>query len=166
MKLSINEYVHRMIKTSVTRPAKQQLVIKKSGLPGAGKGLFTRQAIKKGSLVVEYKGVLTTWKKITDDTKFNGYVFYINRNNVVDAKRHYTAFGRYANDAKGPGRKSGIVNNAHYITRGKKVFIQATKNIAAGSEILVSYGKEYWDVIRFNHTTDKEKKKNTGSAKK
>jgi len=166
MILSNNEYVHNMIKTSVTRPARQHLVIKKSSLPSAGKGLFTRQAIKKGILVVEYKGALTTWKKITNDTKFNGYVFYINRNNVVDAKRHYTAFGRYANDAKGPGRKPGIVNNAHYITRGKKVFIQATRDIAAGSEILVSYGKEYWDVIRFNYTMNKGKRKNKGSVKK
>ena len=31
-----------------------------------------------------------------------------------------------------------------------KVYIEATKDIPAGSEILVSYGKEYWEVIRHN----------------
>jgi len=139
-----------MTKTIQVHVAPKNLVIKKSGLPGAGKGLFTRVPIKKGSLIVEYKGALTTWKKIVDNENFNGYVFYINRNNVIDAKKRYSALGRYANDAKGPGRVVGIVNNAHYITRGKKVFIQATRPIAAGGEILVSYGKEYWDVIRYN----------------
>jgi hypothetical protein len=41
-------------------------------------------------------------------------------------------------------------NNSRYVVDGKRVFIEATKNIDAGSEILVSYGKEYWDVVRYN----------------
>jgi len=31
-----------------------------------------------------------------------------------------------------------------------KVYIEAFRNIEPGSEILVSYGKEYWDVVREN----------------
>ncbi|MEO6316717.1 MAG: SET domain-containing protein-lysine N-methyltransferase [Chitinophagaceae bacterium] len=139
--------MNKVIKTI----APKNLYIKRSKLPGAGKGLFTRQPVKKGTVIIEYKGSLTTWKKIEDSETFNGYVFYINRNNVIDAKRRLTALARYANDARGPGKVAGILNNADYITRGKKVFIQATKDIAAGGEILVSYGKEYWDVIRYNH---------------
>ncbi len=145
-----------MTKIVKVHTAAKSLVVKKSGLPGAGKGLFTRMPIKKGSIVVEYKGALTTWKKITDNENFNGYVFYINRNNVIDAKKRLSALGRYANDAKGPGKLHGMVNNSVYITKGKKVFIQASRNIAAGGEILVSYGKEYWDVIRYNHKLKKK----------
>ena len=66
---------------------------------------------------------------------------------------HYTykkALGRYANDARGIRRKKGILNNATYVTAGLKVYIDAIRDIPAGSEILVGYGKEYWDVIRHN----------------
>ena len=128
----------------------RNLVIKTSGLPGAGKGLFTRKQIQKGALVVEYSGSIKTWKEIQANEIFNGYVFYITRNHVVDAMKNRKAPGRYANDAKGQNRVTGLRNNAAHITRQKKVFIQATRDIPAGAEILVDYGKEYWDVIRYN----------------
>jgi hypothetical protein len=38
-----------------------------------------------------------------------------------------------------------------YVEEGRKVFIESTKPIPAGGEILVSYGKEYWDVIKKNY---------------
>ena len=128
----------------------RNLVIKNSGLPGAGKGLFTQKKIQKGALVVEYSGRIRTWKEIQASEIFNGYVFYITRNHVVDAMKNRKAPGRYANDAKGQNRVKGLRNNATYITKQKKVFIQATRDIPAGAEILVDYGKEYWDVIRYN----------------
>jgi SET domain-containing protein len=40
----------------------------------------------------------------------------------------------------------------------KKVFIEAIKDIPAGSEILVSYGKEYWDVMKENAKFEKKEK--------
>ena len=36
---------------------------------------------------------------------------------------------------------------------------QSTKDIPAGSEILVSYGKEYWDVIKENYREQQKEKK-------
>jgi hypothetical protein len=33
-----------------------QLIVKKSSLPGSGKGLFTKKLIPKGTRIVEYKG--------------------------------------------------------------------------------------------------------------
>jgi hypothetical protein len=36
-----------------------------------------------------------------------------------------------------------------------KVYIDANRNICAGTEILVEYGKEYWDVIRYNQKISK-----------
>jgi uncharacterized protein len=128
----------------------KNLVVKKSQLPHSGKGLFTKGAILKGTLIVEYRGKITTWKNILAGEIFNGYVFYISRNHVVDAMKSKTAFGRYANDAKGLSRIKGLHNNADYVVRQGKVFIRAIKNIPAGAEILVNYGKEYWTTIRFN----------------
>ena len=46
--------------------SQHRLITKKSTIPGAGKGLFTRDAISKGDFIIEYKGEITTWKKIQD----------------------------------------------------------------------------------------------------
>ena len=97
-----------------------------------------------------YKGKITTWKKVLEGKDFNGYVYYINANYVIDAKTYKKALARYANDARGITRVKGIVNNSIYVQEGKKVFVDAIKDIPADSEIYVAYGKEYWDVIRQN----------------
>jgi len=125
----------------------KNLLIKKSRIPGAGKGLFTRHFIAKGTRIVEYKGRTTTWKNVLKGKEFNRYVYYINRNYVIDAMRRKKAFARYANDANGLLKNDGLANNAKYVVDKKRVFIEAKKNIAPGEEILVSYGKEYWKVV-------------------
>jgi len=127
-----------------------QLFIRRSTIPSGGKGLFTRKRIRKGERIVEYKGKLTTWKEANNRNGRNGYLYFVNRNYVLDAFTYSKALGRYANDARGLGRKKGKTNNAAYENAGGKVYIDAIKDIPAGSEILVGYGKEYWDVIRHN----------------
>lgn len=128
----------------------KQLFIKRSGIPGAGKGLFTKNFIPKGTRIVEYKGKVTTWKEVNHDEGKNGYIYYVKRYHVLDARHHVKALARYANDAMGISRVKGVRNNSSYETNGLKVYIDAAKDIPAGSEILVGYGKEYWDVIRYN----------------
>lgn len=68
----------------------------------------------------------------------------------MDAFTYHKALGRYANDAKGMKRRKGLKNNAAYENVGLKVYIDAVEDIPAGAEILVAYGKEYWDSIRMN----------------
>lgn len=141
----------------------KDLEIKDSLIPGAGKGLFTKVDIPEGTRIVEYKGRRTTWKDVKDDDGKNKYIFFINNKNVIDASRNLKQLARYANDAKGIGRVKGLKNNAIYVIIGKKVYIESTRDIPAGTEILVEYGKDYWDVIRENIEIDrrleKEKKK-------
>lgn len=142
------------------------LVVKKSTIPGAGKGLFTKTFIPKGTRIVEYKGRITTWKEVKNDDT-NGYIYTINRNHVIDAKRTLSALARYANDAKGITRIKGINNNCVYVNDGLKAFIESTKDIEAGSEIFVDYTKEYWDVMKVNIKNREEAaRNNTNSAKK
>lgn len=135
----------------------KQLYIKKSTIPGSGKGLFTKKFIPKGTRIVEYKGKMTTWKEVNHDDGKNGYIYYIDRNHVIDARTYSKALGRYANDARGLQKVKGMTNNAVYTEENYKVFIEATRDIPAGSEILVSYGKEYWDVIRHNLRLEKQR---------
>jgi hypothetical protein len=128
----------------------KQLFVKKSSIPGSGKGLYTKKFIPKGTRIVEYKGKISAWKDIKDEDGRNGYIFYINRNHVIDALPVKSALARYANDARGLVRIKGVTNNCDYISDGLKAYIESKKDIPAGSEILVDYGKDYWKVIREN----------------
>ncbi len=144
----------------------KKVKVKKSVLPGAGKGLFAAEFIAKGSRIVEYTGEITTWKDVQHDEGKNGYIYYVKHNHVIDAGRTKEALARYANDARGIGRVKGVTNNAEYIEDGLQVFIQATKDIPAGAEILVQYGKEYWDVIRHNSKIDEQERRKTERSRK
>lgn len=126
----------------------KQLVVKRSTLPGAGKGLFTKKFIPKGTRIVEYKGKITSWKDADHRNGGNGYIYYVKRYHVIDALPRPKALARYANDARGMNKVKGITNNADYVEDGLKVYIESTKDIPANSEIFVGYGKEYWDVIK------------------
>jgi uncharacterized protein len=128
------------------------LKVKVSSLPNSGKGLFTTHDIKKGDLVCEYEGEMITWAEATRrntlDVKKGGYFYFINDKKVIDAFATKNTFGRYANDAAGLSRVEGFRNNCVYLEKGSRVFIKATRNIPAGSEIFVSYGKAYWNVMK------------------
>ncbi len=130
--------------------AKKHLYIKRSGIPKAGKGLFTKIFIPKGSIIAEYKGKIMTWKKALETDQFNGYVFYINKNHVIDARPYTQSFARYINDAKGITQIDGLRNNTKYVNEDNRIFIEAIRDIPAGAEIFVSYKKDYWNVIRHN----------------
>ena len=138
----------------------KQLVVKESNIPGAGSGLFTTEFIPKGTRIIEYKGRIRTWKEVkNDDTNF--YIFFVNRNHVIDANRRKSSLARYINDARGLGRIKGLNNNVQFLKEGLRVFVDAIKDIPAGGELFVGYGKDYWDVIRKNRKLDEKAKKKT-----
>ena len=126
------------------------LYLKKSLIPGAGKGLFVKSEVKKGEIVCEYEGEIVPWSVCEKRAEegHEGYAFFITKNRCVDAYFTKEAIGRYANDAKGIGRVEGLKNNAQYEIKTrqgeKRVFIVATRTIKANDEILVDYGKDYW----------------------
>jgi len=128
----------------------RHLIVKRSTLKGAGKGLFTKMDIPRGTKIVEYKGKVSTWKEVDSHEGLNGYIYYVNRQHVIDARPARGAVARYANDARGIVRSQGVNNNCTYIIEGLKVYIKSMRHIPAGSELLVGYGKEYWDIIRRN----------------
>jgi len=145
----------------------KQLVVKRSTIPNSGKGLFTNKFIPKGTRIVEYKGKATTWKDVNIDEGRNGYIYYINRSHVIDARPYPKYLGRYANDAQGMSKVKGITNNSRYVADmdTMRVYIEAVKDIPVGSEILVQYGKEYWDVIKHNLRIDEREKAKAAKKK-
>lgn len=128
------------------------LIVKKSQLPNAGKGLYTTTAIKKGEKVIEYKGEIIDWKeyekRVAEDK--DGYLFFINKKNCIDAYNTPQHKARYANDAAGLSKVKGLKNNCAYEIEDNKCYIVAQRDIEKGEEIFVNYTKEYWDCIRYN----------------
>jgi uncharacterized protein len=135
------------------------LVVKTSTIPGSGKGLFTKKLIPAGTRIAEYKGRVSAWKDAKHEDGDNAYIYYVTRNHVIDAKADKKSLARYANDAKGLTKVKGINNNCEYVEEGVRVFIHAKKDIPAGSEILVPYGPEYWQVIKYNKNLAEKAKK-------
>jgi hypothetical protein len=125
------------------------LSVRTSQIPKAGKGLFADEDIPRGSLVVEYTGEWTTWAQVKDDWQ-NFYLYVIDDDHVINARNYPDVYARYANDAEGLTAVKGLRNNCEFVNIEGKVFIKAIKDIKAGEEILVGYGKEYWDTVRKN----------------
>ena len=126
-------------------------------MPGAGRGLFTKLLIQKGMRITEYKGKLVTLKeveKMTDDR--DGYVFYFNNKYCIDAWRTKKGVAHFANDANGIVRVEGVRNNSEYVTEKRRCYIEATRDIQPGSEVLVGYGGDYWRAIRYNVRLEEE----------
>lgn len=139
----------------------KNLLVKKSTIPGAGKGLFTKKFIPKGSRIAEYKGKISTWKDVDHHDGLNAYIYYINRYHVIDSSKHKKNLARYANDAKGSLNGVKLMNNCQYVIEECRVFLESKKDILPKSELLAGYGKEYWDILRFNKSQAALKKKKT-----
>jgi SET domain-containing protein len=137
------------------------LVVKKSRIKGAGQGLFTTSRIRKGDLIVEYKGVRSTWDKAMKkykDVKEAKYIFHISDKNTIDAQFTPDELARYANDAEAPIGKPRFKNNSEYrIVKGRP-YIVANKNIGAGAEIFVDYSGDYWEVMLEEEADTKKEK--------
>jgi uncharacterized protein len=126
------------------------LIVKRSTLPGAGKGLFTNKPIPKGKRIIQYRGEAITrseYVKRYRENKFH-YTFLISRNKYIDAFPTPRYKARYANDANGPGRSKRLRNNCIYeLDENDRIFILAMKNIKKGEEILVDYTRSYWNAV-------------------
>lgn len=122
------------------------LSVKKSKIPKAGKGLFTKTDIKKSTRIVEYKGRLRKWAEVKEQDGHNGYLMYITRNAVIDAMPATKTLGRYANDANGLTKLAGLKNNCEYVSEGNKCYIESIRIINKADEILVGYGREFWQL--------------------
>jgi hypothetical protein len=122
------------------------LVLKPSGIPGAGTGLFTTVAIGKNKNIARYTGQVKSLEEYNVNP--SGYAVALSRGRVLDAASTQAGIARYANDCRPKNKRSGHCsgNNARFVVnhRTDSVWLRSTKKILAGSEILISYGKSYW----------------------
>lgn len=100
-----------------------------------GLGLFATETIRAGKRIVEYTGVLVALEEIEGSRK--KYFFEVDGRRAIDGSSR-SNIARYINHSCRPNAK------AYSTTRGR-VWIWSTRNIEAGEEITINYGREYFD---------------------
>jgi len=145
-------------KVFTEKEEEDRVYIFKSGIPNTGNGVWARKDFKSGDLVVEFYGKrFDDWTKTYSSCKYafeittpSGRLAYIDGYGVGVA-------AKIANDASGAIRVPGLVNNCTFSVLGERVFIVASKDIPAGTEIFVQYGRDYWYMTEEEYTTVYEK---------
>jgi SET domain-containing protein len=107
------------------------------GRSRTGLGLFATDVIKKGSRVMEYRGRKITTKQAIwlEDNTENRYVFEINDKWSIDGSPRWN-LARYVNHSCRP--------NVEAYQYAERIFYRAKWTIQPGSEVTVSYGRDYF----------------------
>mmetsp|Transcript_75190 Transcript_75190/g.220422 ORF Transcript_75190/g.220422 Transcript_75190/m.220422 type:complete len:220 (+) Transcript_75190:94-753(+) len=137
-----------------TRPRWTDVVaVRPSKIKGGGMGLFALQSLPRGfDLPEPYKGRRLTEKQLSR-VKDSSYVFLFSRGNLeecaaIDARAACKDNPlRYANGARTPCQRKRINLRSHQ--RGKNVYFITTRQVAAGEELLLDYGPDYWRGMRY-----------------
>jgi SET domain-containing protein len=121
---------------SAARPrGGRRIQVRKSGVHG--KGVFAAAPIKKGEVLIEYKGEVISWKEALrrhpHDPKDPDHTFYfhIDDKHVIDAKFGGNA-ARWINHACTPNCEADELDG--------RIFIKALRAIAPGTELFYDYG--------------------------
>lgn len=122
--------------------------VAKSGIEGAGYGLYTDRDLKKGTTLMEYTGEHISTKVFQDrygDDGFGSYAMTLNKSTVIDARETSAGIARYICDFFNSGKTA----NVKFESTGRRVEITAIKDIKAGEELLVNYGKDMRRALGF-----------------
>ena len=118
------------------------LYLDESTIPNSGRGLFTTIDIQQGDLIAQYKGELISDKEADRRIKTGNDRYFMNdpiSGKIFDCER-VECFAKYANDAY----NTRFRNNSKIALYKRKIYLQAIRNIKAGSEIFTAYGASYW----------------------
>ncbi len=102
-----------------------------------GKGVYAVEDIAAGERLIEYKGEVITWKEALrrhpHDPKDPNHTFYfhIDDKHVIDAKYGGNS-ARWINHSCNPNCETEV--------EGKRVYIEALRDIRAGEELFYDYG--------------------------
>jgi hypothetical protein len=124
----------------------KKVSVNPSLIPGSGMGLFADEYIRRGELIVQVIG--EKYSSESDVVLENNYYLLDSgdgTNDYIDVKGP----AMYANDAAGPVRIPGLVNNSLFrLLDDGTMWLEATRTIRPGQEVFASYGRAYWAAIR------------------
>ncbi len=113
----------------------RRIQVRRSGVHG--KGVFALRPLKKGEVVIEYKGEVIDWQEALrrhpHDPKDPDHTFYfhVDEKNVIDAKHGGNA-ARWINHACAPNCEADEVDG--------RIFIKTLRAIKPGEELFYDYG--------------------------
>ena len=113
----------------------RRIQVRRSGVHG--KGVFALRPLKKGEVVIEYKGEVIDWQEAlrrhphdpTDPD--HTFYFHVDEKNVIDAKHGGNA-ARWINHACQPNCEADEIDG--------RIFIKALRPIKPGEELFYDYG--------------------------
>jgi len=126
---------HAAESSSRTAPAGRRIQVRLS--PVHGKGVFALTKIRKGEVIIEYKGELITWKQAQrrhphdPNDPHHTFYFHIDDKRVIDAAMGGNA-ARWINHACKPNCEADEVDG--------RIFIKALHKLKAGEELCYDYG--------------------------
>jgi len=115
-------------------------IVKASTIPNAGKGLFASKEFKKGEEIGQYTGDKLTRNQADAIPDAQGAYILCHIDECVDARRTNSTPLRYMNDPRGTGKRS----NARFVA-SNRFAVRTTKKVKKGEELLVEYGRRYWE---------------------
>jgi uncharacterized protein len=134
-----------------SRPKSDELPFELRASPIAGVGAFATRPIKKGTRIIEYTGERISNAEADrryDEDKMRShhtFLFTLNRRTVVDAAVEGNE-ARFINHSCAPNCEAVIVD-------GKRIYIEALRDIPVGAELVYDYQYERTD----DHTADDER---------
>jgi hypothetical protein len=131
------------------------LLVKKSNIPGAGKGLFATKDFKKNATIGFYDGRRVTQATLDEHYGEKSTAPYTVKSKdglFLDAAcaRSLMSTANASRNLKGSNAKFSSSAMADGTVK-----ISATKGIKKDSEILLYYGKDYWRGAPSSHHTTK-----------
>ena len=119
----------------------ENLRVKKSGVPGAGLGLYSgKKRFKKGISITKYTGEKVSRQEVEKRYRKTTaqYALCGSKTKCRDARRtDEPGLGRWANDSRGTKKRNNAKLTAAYS-------VKSTRNIPPDTEIFASYGAQYW----------------------
>jgi hypothetical protein len=128
--------------------------IKKSNIPGAGLGVFAKKDIKAGEELGFYRGEWLTVDEYVNQNRSFIYVLGLPNGIYIDAEKNGYNWVSRVNTPRGTSMKTNM-----YWDADGRVF--AKRNIKAGEELYVGYGKAYWRAYKKYTLKNKSSKRNT-----
>jgi len=120
------------------------LRVAQSSLPNAGLGLFTLRPVQATSslpsrILCTYAGRTLTRSQV--DRSTSAYIWENSTGDyIVDAEDPLSCYGRYINDHFDEAECNCEIR----MHKGRAVVVALQEDIPAGSELFLSYGRDYW----------------------
>lgn len=130
------------------RPLQEGVEVRASRISGAGSGLFATRDHAAGAVICEYMGI--TWPNaVAWKREDKSYLLKLGDNKYVDALYSLDVLARYINDCR--GRLGGYNVVFERRPRDEKADVVALRDIRAGEELYVDYGRFYWLAYNLMH---------------